>query len=289
MFASLILATVLAAGGNSSPAPSPLPTLPPLIIRTQTSATCTALHKYFTSIGYVTRRNDEAFYAMGRSVRAFVAGIYPSDVPSAGELAAAQSGSGDTGTASDELGGPNQDDTLLYGPGQILTAARIETVANEIYGNLVTEGKIMNESWKEYPAGSDRNIDAMRQHLQNMMDLQRGLADKYENFARTYLSNNGMVQVEDPSQQTYFKLYLRALLLGDVSELQESPDSATDDGYVSTRDRERLGTVADLVHGLSEEERTYAPAVIPTMNACNGTNYVINASSPQPAASPRRF
>jgi hypothetical protein len=281
--------SVLLASANASPSPAPLPTLPPLIEHTVTSSTCTALRKYFGNIGYVTRRNDEAFGAMARSVRTFVAGIYPSDVPSAAELVAAQNstGDGDNGTSADQVGGPNEDDTLIYGPGQILNAARIETVANEIYANLVLEGKIMNESWKEYPAGTDPHIDALRQHLQNMMDLQRGLADKYETFAGTYLSNNGMATLRDPGSEVFFKLYLRALLLGDVSELQETgQDAVTNDGFTSERDRERLGTVADLVKGLRDEERAYAPAVLQTMNQCNGTNYVINGSSPEPSASP---
>lgn len=284
MLLSLLTGVMLAVA--PAPAPTALPTLPPLIVHTHTSAACTALHQYFLPIGYVTRRNDQAFGALAYSVRKFVAGVYPSDVPTLAELNAAQTGINDSGGDSADAGGPNQEDTLLYGPSQILDAARIRDVANQIYANLVTEAKYMNESWKEYPAGTDPHVDELRQHLQHLMDLQRALADKYENFAVLYLSNNGMDTLNSGGSQTYFKLYLRALLLGDVSELeQDEKDASTD--TMSVSERARIGEVGDVVKGLMDEERAYMPAAIATLNSCNGTHYVIEHPSPQPSATPK--
>jgi len=54
MFAALTLSRLLAV------APAPTPTRPPVIVRTITTARCTTLHEMMPSIGYVTRRHDDA-------------------------------------------------------------------------------------------------------------------------------------------------------------------------------------------------------------------------------------
>lgn len=56
MFAALTLSRLLAV----APAPAPTPALPPVIIRTITTARRTTLHEMMPPIGYVTRRHDDA-------------------------------------------------------------------------------------------------------------------------------------------------------------------------------------------------------------------------------------
>jgi hypothetical protein len=282
-----VLFSVLA--GVAAPSPSPSPPFSteiyPQIIHTVTSETCTELHKLVMPVGFVTKKNDEAIDAMAFKLQKFLSGIDPQDVPSLAELQAAING-GDVGTGAnaDEVDPSANDDTLLYGPSQVIKAAQIDTIANEIYGNLVTESSFMKQSWSDYPQGSDAKVDEMRQHAQNLMDLQRSLADKYENFARTYLSNQNMAFTQSPSQREFFKLYMRALLLGQAAALgQPGTGDNTDDGYLSQSERARLGDVAQVVQGLRKEERIFAPEEISTYNECNSAHILIETPTPSPA------
>jgi hypothetical protein len=284
-----VLLSVAIGGVLPSPAPSPTSTpvqsqFYPTIIHTRTSASCTTLRKLLTPVGFVARRNDDAFRAMAFSVQKFLSGIDPADVPSLGELQAAQDvADPSTGAEADQIDQGTSDDTLLYGPSQVLDAARIDRVANQIFANIVLEDSYMNQSWKDYPHGSDPVVDALRQHAQNLIDLQRALADRYEAFAERYLSNQDMAAQRDPTEREYFKLYLRALLLGQVGELTQGGSQVPDEGYLTTSQRARLGSVATVVQDLRTQEREWAAAYLSTYNVCNGTHYVIVAPSPSRA------
>ena len=287
----MVLPVILSVAIGVLPSPTPSPTSAPYefypeIIHTRTSATCTTLRKLLTPVGYVTRRNDEAIRAMAISLQKFLSGIDPADVPSLADVEAAQ-GMADSSTGANvsNVDQSTQDDTLLYGPNQVLKAAAIEDVANQIYHNITVENSYMKQSWTDYPQGSDPAVDALRQHAQNMIDLQRGIADRYMQFAGTYLSNQNMAQTQDPTQREYFKLYLRALLLGQAAELSDNgSDAGDDDGYLTEGERARLGSVAQVVRGLHQEEGAFAPAYFSTYNDCNGTHY--NVVGPSPAPSP---
>jgi hypothetical protein len=281
----------VAIGVLAAPSPSPSPTLAPSefypeIIHTRTSATCTELRKLLSPVGYVTRRNDEAIRAMAISLQKFLSGIDPQDVPSLAEVEAAQNGADpSTGANVSTVDQSTDTDTLLYGPNQVLKAAAIEDVANQIYHNITVEDSYMKQSWSDYPQGSDPAVDALRQRAQNMIDLQRAIADRYMSFAGSYLSNQDTASTWSPDQREYFKLYLRALLLGEAANLtQGDADAANNDGYVSESERARLGSVAQVVRGLHQEEGAFAPAYLSTYNDCNGTHY--NVVGPTPAPSP---
>jgi hypothetical protein len=276
--------------GSPSPSPSPAATTDfyPEITHTRTSESCTTLRNLLTPVGFVTRRNDDAIKAMAVSVQKFLSGVDPADVPSLADVEAAQNGA-DVSTGADvsQVDQSTADDQLLYGPSSIIKAAEIDRVANEIYHNIVVEDDYMKQSWGAYPQGSDPQVDALRQRAQNLIDLQRGIADRYEDFARTYLNNQNMAQTWSPSEREYFKLYLRALLLGQAAALtQGDADAVDNDGYLSQSERARLGTVAEVVRGLHAEEASFAPAYLSTYNQCNGTHFTIVSPSPPPTPAP---
>lgn len=272
MVANLILSVLVSV-------PSPSPSSLPVIERTKTSVTCTALRSFVLPIGYVARRNDDAFRAMARSMQVFLSGIYPGDVPTSAEMAGSLHGA-PAGAQADGMGSENEDDQLLFGPGQTLTAARIDAVANQIYANLQLEDRIMSESWHGYPERADPKIDALRQRLQNLMDLQRALADRYERFAWLYLSNQGMASLTDAKHRAPFKAFLRALLLGESAALVDGPAQSENDGYSSVRQRAREGNVAQIVRDLRDQEHAFAPDVLAAAGACNGTHYVFHPAAP---------
>jgi hypothetical protein len=262
---------------DPTPAPSPLP----VIVHTKTSPLCTALHSYAMPIGYVTRRNDDAFRAISHSLRAYLSGIYPGDVPTAAEMASTMHGEPE-GAQADATGAERLDDQLLFGPGQTLTVAEVDDVANQIYSNLLVERKFMDQWWHDVPEHSDPQIDAMRQHLQNLMDLQRALADRYERFAGLYLGDRGMAALESPQQRAQFKVFLRALLLGEAAALLDDPNQPMNDGYSSVSQRARLGNVAQVVRNLRDEEHQYAASALSTVNSCDGMKFQLQTPGPTP-------
>lgn len=284
MIAPLILSVAIGVLPYPTASPTPAPTEPyPEIIHTRTSPACTTLRKLLTPVGFVTRRNDEAIRAMAISLQKFLSGIDPADVPSLAEVEAAQ-GRADpsTGPEVTTIDQGTDDDSLLYGPSQVLQAAAIDRVANQVYANITFEDSYMKQSWSDYPQGSDPTVDALRQSAQNMIDLQRAITDRYESFAESYLTNQGMASAQSPAQREYFKLYLRALLLGQASELTENASDASDDDFLTQSERARLGSVAQVVKGLQQEERAFAPAYLSTYNDCNGTHFTIVSPSPTP-------
>ncbi len=285
----MIVPLILSAAIGVLPSPMPTPTHAPTafypqILHTRTSPACTTLHNLLTPVGFVTRRNDAAIGAMAVSLQKLLSGIDPADVPTLAEVEAAQ-GIADTSTGANvtSIDQSTADDSVLYGPTQVLKAAQIETIANEIYANITLEDSYMKQSWSDYPQGSDPAVDALRQRAQNMIDLQRAVADRYQAFAGSYLSNQGMAAMRGPTQREYFKLYLRALLLGQAAALTENGSDATNDGYISQSERARLGSVAQVIRGLHEEEAAFAPAYLSTYDECNGTHFTTVAPSPTPA------
>jgi hypothetical protein len=275
--ASMIAAIVVAA---ASPAPTP----PPEIVHTVTSEQCTALRTMALPIGYVAKRNDLAFGAMARNTIEFLEGIDPKDVPTQAELQQALDQQGWMGqTSSQATGEETQDDQLLYGPKQVIKAASVDRIAQEIYANLGVEADYMKQSWHDFPQGHDPQIDALRQRLQNLMDLQRGLADRYETFAGTYLSGQGMSQMLASGDRQSFKAYLRALVLGDIGTLAGEESGQPPTEYDSVGDLAKNGNPAEVIQALIAEERAFAATVIPTYNHCNGTTMILKPdASPSP-------
>jgi hypothetical protein len=284
LIAVLALQNVL-GGFTPAPAPTPKGQLPE-IIHTVTSATCTTLHKATLPVGYVAKRNDEAFKAMATSIQKFLHGIYPTDVPTTGELQAALEQQDTTALTADDLGPDNEDDQLLYGPDQVLTAAKIDSVAQQIFENVTLEKQVIAQSLKQYPPGADAKVDAMRQRAQNLIDLQRALADKYEQFAGTYLGDQDMTRLlAGSSGGAQMKLFLRALLLGEAGALtgsgSDAPDGGNDVNYT-----QRYGDVAQIVHELIVQEHAFATETISLYNQCNGTNIIFATPAPKPTPSP---
>src|SRR5579863_308701 len=190
MYTSLLLTTLVAVSS-----PTPAPTLPPEIIHTISSPLCSSLQNTIMPVGYVSKINDQAFRTMALSTQKFLANIYPGDVPTQGDMDAALRQSPTGSATAIDAGSSNHDDDLLYSPGQILSAARIDAVAQQIFQNINLENQYMRESYKSYPEGSDAKVDALRKRAQNLIDLQMALATRYEQFAGTYIGNMGVPEM----------------------------------------------------------------------------------------------
>jgi hypothetical protein len=283
MFAQILLTTLVAATS-----PTPEPTLPPEIIHTISSPVCSSLQNTIMPIGYVTKINDQALRSMALSTQKFLSNIYPSDIPTAADVDAAMSTSAGGSPTVSELGASQTDDDLLYSPGQILSAARIDSVAQQIFLNIALENQYLQQSYKEYPVGTDPKVDALRQRAQQMVDLQQAMASRYEQFAGTYLSNIGSAaeQTNDQSSLALLKVYMRGLLLGDTNGLATLSPSGDNGGFPSVRELARNGTPGQVLNELRTQEFAFAPEMIGTFNDCKGTKFTLKTTTPAPTPTP---
>lgn len=303
---SLVLAATL------STTPTPLPTLPPEIIRITTSPGCETLARVNMPVGFVSRYNDRAFRAMAYATQKFLSHIMPGDVPTTADLDLAfgndplTNGAGNgTGTAlSAAESSTTGDDPIIYGPQQTIDASRIDQVAQQIFENVRLEQQYVDKSLKEYPPGSDPKVDALRAQAQNMIALQQAVASRYEQFAGEYIDNMGVAEMtnmgvpgsggEQQGQQSLasFKIALRGLLLGQTQGLsgdEQVNENAPYYGYGSIQNLAKSGSTGEVVSALRRQEYEFSNSLIGTYNQCHATHFVLRPPSqaaPSPSPSP---
>ncbi len=309
MLVSLILAALFAAPAPPLPLTMPTPTptpgtstpFYPVIMHTVTTETCATLDHLMLPVGFVARRNDAAIATMALSTQKFLSHFMPGDVPTAADVQAALGNSNGsspnlngTGTAlSTSESSSQEDDSLVYGPGQILNASRIDALAQQIYINIKLERDYLKTSEKDYPPGSNPKVDALRARAEGLIELQSALADRYEQFAGTYLDSMGVAGMtsQNASDLATFKITLRGLLLGDTNGLASySPDGndSENGGFSSVAELAKDGTPGQVVSGLRAVEYSFASSVLATYDQCRGTHYILAPPKrPAPSPSPR--
>ncbi len=204
-------------------------------------------------IGYVTRRNDEAFAAINHSLLKFFESVR---------------GVSSAGTQDLEALGSELDDASIYTPTGTLSAMKVGQLAYDVAQNLTLEDQIMHDSWTKYPKGEYPNVDAMRDRLQNLMDLQRALVGRYVEFASTYNDNAGQAKYADDAAS--FKALLRDTILGLSSALAH----ANDPGFTeapspeTVHDLARTGKVGDVVRELKLQELAFSTEIVDAGNSC---------------------
>ncbi len=242
---------ILAALVSVAPAPQPTPLR--VIVNEKSNNFCSSVRKMAVPIGYVMRRNDEAFAAIDHRLIRFLENIRGVSAADAGELQTLQSA---------------LDDDAIYGPMNQLDVVQMDKVAYDVMQNLTLEDQVMSQSWKDYPKGKFASIDGMRQRLQNLMDLQRALAEKYMEFTSTFLDNRGQAQfAQDPSS---FKALLRSTILGLSSALAAT--RAQTDPEVSAQaevhDIARSGNVSNIVKELRLQEQAFSSEIVGAGDTC---------------------
>ncbi len=252
MWAPLFFAALAAATpGPTAPPPSPLR----VIVTVKSSPLCSAARTVALPIGYVNRKNEEAFSSINRSLYTFLQrnkstlNVSPSEQ-------IVQSARGDDGP----LAAPPPINTV-----NILTMNR---TAWEIAQNLTLESAVMQRSWKEYPKGKDKNVDALRQRLQNMMDLQNALENKIMSFTQGYMDNSGGGDLSENSQA--FTQLLNQSLAGQLAALTASRQQSDPEvGPVANAGEvARIGTEADVVRELRLQEIAFGSEITKIGNAC---------------------
>lgn len=166
-------------------------------------------------------------------------------------------------TLSSEL-----DDAAIYTPTGTLNAMKVGQIAYDIDQNLTLEDRVMRDSWIKYPKGASPTVDAMRDRLQNLMDLQRALVARYVEFSSTYMDNAGQAKYADDAAS--FKALLRDTILGLSSALAHAHDSTDAElpPEQTVHDLARTGKVSDVVRELKLQEMAFSSEITDAGNSC---------------------
>lgn len=244
---------ILLAAVTGTPSPGAYAAPLKVIVNVRSSAFCSTVRTTAVQIGYVTRRNEEAFGAMDHSMITFMEN---------------ERGVGMMTNAELQTMDQSLDDDLLYTPSNDITVMQMNQVANIIAKNLTLEDHVMDASWKAHPRGESPEVDALRQRLQNIMDLQRGLDNRYLQFAGMYQDNAGMAQYMANSGQ--FKALLRATILGLAGALNDIKTAGDAElaAQASTHDTAHFGSVAQIVKELRLQETAFSKEILASAKTC---------------------
>jgi hypothetical protein len=141
-------------------------------------------------------------------------------------------------------------------------------IAYEVAQNLTLEGHVMDASWKQYPKGKFSNVDAFRQRLQNMIDLQRALEEKYSDFTQMYLDNRNQGQYAP--NIAVFQAFLHATIVGFASALADAQTQSDPEilPKADTHDVARYGNVAQVVRELRLQELAFSNEIATAGQTC---------------------
>lgn len=153
-----MLPFLLAVAAAATPSPAPLPVFlpPPTIIHEKVSPVCSTLHNVVLPLA-----------RMQNQYRASTAEIQKD------ERQLAQ-------YSKTKL----QDGVQLY-------ASKIDQTSTNLIGSIHQIEELLQESYTLYPVGKVPKVDAMRQRVQNIVDLERATADRYAEVYGTIVDNYG--------------------------------------------------------------------------------------------------
>jgi|SRR5579863_1535487 len=290
-----IVRIAMLLGVLQTPQPSPTPSLPPEIIHTVSSETCTALSSLLLPVGYASKTNDQGFDAMSTEIGGYMSHMMFGDDPHIvhPSLDAAFDGSKHSSAAPATVSsGPDGDDPIAYGPDQTIKMSHINVIAGQLAGNITYERKLLAQSYAAEPRGKSASLDALRQKTENLIETQSALLQRFQGLASLYLENIGESGMECGQRKTCmgtFNANLRALLFGSTIGLDTSKARAISGPFGSYKDAKGLakdGSAGEVIGAMRFNEGLFSTTLIDTYNQCRGTHYVVNKATPAPTPRP---
>jgi hypothetical protein len=224
-------------------APSPYPTTSHLrvIVTVRASSFCSAVRSTAVPIGFVVRTNDAAF----SSLTANPPSLDPSD------------------------------------PNRFAVANATAKIMYAVVQNLELAENVLHRSWGQYPHGKDANVDALRQRLQNLIDLQRGITNDYYRMGNgddaevTDLSADAPVDTAHPVSLRRRRINTGASVIGGMRGGDD--DASIDIGHeanpedlpsVDVRVLARYGGAHRQKRELDLQEYAFAAEIATALKAC---------------------
>ena len=187
-----MLPFVLALVAAATPSPKPYPVFlpPPTIIQERVSPVCSTLHKVVLPLA---RMQDQ--------YRKSVAAI-----------------------KQDELQLAKYSKTKLQ-DGVQLYASKIDQESTNLIGAIHQIEELLQDSYAAYPVGKVAKVDALRQRVQNIVDLERATADRYSEIYGTIVDNYGTDVLQTVSNA--FGTSSAGSSFGGPSGIDTMPNAAT--------------------------------------------------------------
>lgn len=165
-----LLATMLSTTSIATPLPQTTAQPLKVIVTVKSSTYCSALRSLAIPVGYVTHRNEDAFQAVSADVVQYW-GIGGAAGPRA---------------YTEALRRRQQKNAPVSEWSQNTAVIHAKNAVHAIDANLDTERHLMSASLKQYPQGTDKDVDALRRRLQNLIELQTAMVNRVEFPQATY-------------------------------------------------------------------------------------------------------
>jgi hypothetical protein len=146
----------MTAAVQSSPAPTASPAMK-TITRVKSSPVCTEFRSLVLPLAMTQIKNRRLMQAIGEETQAY-----------------------------------KKYSDSIFRNGMLLHASNVDIAATTILQNLAAMDKMLADSWKRSPRGVNPKIDALRQRVQNIVDLQRAVANQEVQFGGYVQDTDGM-------------------------------------------------------------------------------------------------
>ena len=83
------------------------------------------------------------------------------------------------------------------GDGVFLRVAQNDQLATNLLSNITEVEKDLVKSYHQYPQGTNAKVDALRQRVQNVVDIERSIANVYAASYGALVDNDGVTGIEN--------------------------------------------------------------------------------------------
>lgn len=83
------------------------------------------------------------------------------------------------------------------GDGVFLRVAQNDQLATNLLGNIHDVELDLVKSYRQYPQGTNAKVDALRQRVQNVVDIERSIANIYSQSYGALVDNDGITGIEN--------------------------------------------------------------------------------------------
>ena len=230
----------LAANIALSPTPAPLKE----IARVRSRAVCTTLHTLVIPAARISKETEPIFESLAGNVRSIARVVRDMNV--------------ERGTGHDSAAG------AFVAALTTLPAANADWETSQILVKLVQIDRLLLASYATNPQGSNRAVDALRQRIQNMVDLQRAYANAMR-AAPAAMLDNAPLGGDDPFSGT------TPAAPAPAADRPVVPGAAA--AYIpgkplAARDLKFI-PAASLAGDLAAEEKALVPAALAAVRNCD--------------------
>jgi len=241
IFTPILVTILLAAADAPAPNPAPAPSATPLreIGSVRVNAACEELVKLALPVAIIAGNNDREFVALRTPIAKFQSGkgtgdgstmhtaMSISSQPSSNAKNKEGTTESQQAAGRDPLAFDPNDDENTYSPERTMAASNIDRMTGTILHNLDAADKAMAQSWKDHPEHEDPALNAVRQRVQNIIDLQRVLAFRLDDVAGLYFSNSGGSSLSPSTERAGFKSLLDKMMDAGIQQDHQAEAALT--------------------------------------------------------------